>query len=115
MKQKGMARHLLFLCSRNKLRSPTAEAVFADHPGVAVDSAGLSDDAEVPVSLEQIEWADVILVMEPVHRRRLNQRFGAASKGKQVVVLNIPDNHEFMAPKLIEVLKQRCARYLPTI
>jgi len=43
-------KNLLFLCSQNKLRSPTAEAVFADYPGVEVDSAGLNNDAEVPLS-----------------------------------------------------------------
>lgn len=108
-----MRKRLLFLCSRNKLRSPTAEAVFADHPKVEVDSAGLGSDAEVPVSLEQIEWADLILVMEPVHRRRLNQKFGRALAGKQVVVLDIPDRYGFMEPELVELLKQRCGRYFP--
>lgn len=108
-----MRKHLLFLCSRNKLRSPTAEAIFADHPAVEVDSAELSSDAEVPVSLEQIEWADLILVMEPVHRRRLNQKFGRALAGKQVVVLDIPDRFEFTEPALVELLKQRCGRYFP--
>jgi len=34
--------NLLFLCSRNRLRSPTAEPVFADRPGVETASAGLS-------------------------------------------------------------------------
>jgi predicted protein tyrosine phosphatase len=110
-----MRKHLLFLCSRNKLRSPTAEAIFADHPAVEVDSAGLCSDAEVPVTLEQIEWADLILVMEPVHRRRLNQRFGRTLAGKQVVVLDIPDRFEFMESALVELLKQRCGRYFPTI
>jgi predicted protein tyrosine phosphatase len=107
-----MRKNLLFLCSRNKLRSPTAEAIFANHPALAVDSAGLSSDAEVPASLEQIEWADLILVMEPVHRRRLNQKFGRALAGKQVVVLDIPDRFEFMEPALVELLRQRCGRYL---
>ena len=55
---------ILFVCSRNKLRSPTAETIFATHPEVEVDSAGLNDDAVVPLSPEQIEWADLILVME---------------------------------------------------
>ena len=108
-----MERNLLFLCSRNKLRSPTAEAIFRGRSGIETDSAGLSPDAEVPLSPEQIEWADLILVMEPVHRRRLNQKFGRALAGKQVVVLDIPDRFEFMDPALAELLKQRCARYFP--
>jgi predicted protein tyrosine phosphatase len=107
-----MRKHLLFLCSRNKLRSPTAEAIFADHPAVEVDSAGLSSDAEVPVSLEQIEWADLILVMEKVHRTRLNRKFGNHLAGKRVVVLEIPDDYAFMDPELVRLLEARCAPYL---
>jgi predicted protein tyrosine phosphatase len=55
-----LMKHLLFICSQNKLRSPTAEAVFAAVPGIDVDSAGLNDDAIVPLSPEQVEWADMI-------------------------------------------------------
>lgn len=108
-----MPRRLLFLCSRNKLRSPTAEEIFSGVPGIEVDSAGLSPDAEVPLSREQIEWADVILVMEKVHRDRLNRQFGDALAGKRVRVLGIPDNYEFMDPKLIRLLEAKCASYLP--
>ena len=54
----------LFICSRNRLRSPTAERVFADWPDIETDSAGLAPDAEVRVSAEQLDWATVILVME---------------------------------------------------
>jgi predicted protein tyrosine phosphatase len=47
--------NVLFLCSRNRRRSPTAERVFADHEGIETDSAGLAPDAEVPVSLDQLQ------------------------------------------------------------
>jgi predicted protein tyrosine phosphatase len=106
-------RKLLFICSQNKLRSPTAEAVFADWPGVEADSAGLNHDAESPLSREQIEWADLILVMEKAHRNRLNKRFREALGGKRIVVLNIPDEFACMDPQLIALLKSRCAPYLP--
>jgi len=106
-------KRILFLCSQNKLRSPTAEAVFAEHPSVEVDSAGLNNDAEVPLSAEQVEWADLILVMEKAHRSRLNRKFGALLGGKKVVVLNIPDDYEYMDPALIPLLRQRCAPYIP--
>ena len=108
-----MNKHILFLCSQNKLRSPTAEAVFSDRPGVEVDSAGLNNDAEVPLSEEQIEWADVILVMEPVHRKRLNRKFKHALAGKRIAVLNIPDEYDYMDPVLVSLLQVRCAPYLP--
>jgi len=108
----GMKKRILFLCSQNKLRSPTAEAVFANHPKVEVDSAGLNNDAEVPLSEEQVEWADLILLMEKEHRNRLNRKFGKALGGKRVVVLNIPDDYEYMDPALIQLLKQKCAPYV---
>lgn len=106
-------KRLLFLCSQNKLRSPTAETLFAEHPGVEVDSAGLNHDAEVPLSEEQIDWADIILVMEKAHRTRLNRKFSFALAGKRIVVLNIPDDYDYMDPALIALLKTRCAPYLP--
>jgi predicted protein tyrosine phosphatase len=106
-------KHLLFLCSQNKLRSPTAETIFADHPGIDIDSAGLNNDAIVPLSTEQLEWADVIIVMERTHRTRLNRKFKHALAGKRIAVLGIPDNYEYMDPDLIQLLKVRCAPYLP--
>lgn len=108
----GMKR-LLFVCSRNRLRSPTAEAVFADYPGVEVDSAGLNRDAEVPLSDEQIEWADVIIVMERTHRDRSNRKFRHALKSKRIAVLGIPDEYDYMEPALIRLLEATCAPYLP--
>lgn len=106
-------KNLLFLCSQNRLRSPTAEDVFRSHPGIEVDSAGLINDAEVPLSHEQIAWADLILVMEKTHRIRLNRKFKPALAGKKIVVLNIPDNYRYMDPALVTLLKTRCSPYLP--
>lgn len=54
-----MTRHILFICSQNRLRSPTAEQVFADWPGIETASAGLKPDADVPVSPELPQWADL--------------------------------------------------------
>lgn len=54
----------LFICSRNRLRSPTAESIFAHWPNVDTDSAGLAPDADVPLTADQLEWAEVIFVME---------------------------------------------------
>lgn len=106
-------KRLLFICSQNKLRSPTAEAVFANQSSVEVDSAGLNNDAEVTLSPEQIEWADVILVMEKAHRNRLNRKFREHLAGKRIAVLNIPDDYDYMDKDLIALLKLRCAPYIP--
>ncbi|MEM7601920.1 MAG: phosphotyrosine protein phosphatase [Verrucomicrobiota bacterium] len=105
-------KRVLFICSRNRWRSPTAEEIFADRPGIEVDSAGLSRDAEVLLSAEQVEWADLILVMEPIHRQRLNARFARYLKGKKVAVLGIPDRFQFMDEALVARLEETCARHL---
>ena len=107
-------RNVLFVCSRNRLRSPTAESVFSSWPGIETDSAGLSPDAENPVTPELIAWADTIFVMEKIHRSRLNQRFAAHLKGKRVVCLDIPDEFEFMQPELIRLLKAKVSSHLPS-
>lgn len=107
-----MNKHILFLCSQNKLRSPTAETIFADYPGIDVDSAGLNNDAIVSLSPEQLEWADLIIVMEKVHLTRLNRKFQDHLRGKKTAVLNIPDEYDYMDPSLVNLLKIRCAQYL---
>jgi predicted protein tyrosine phosphatase len=102
----------LFICSRNRLRSPTAEAVFATWPGVETDSAGLAPDAEVQLSVEQIEWADIIFLMERSHQSKLRTRFRKHLNGKRVVCLDIPDNYAFMAPDLVERLERTAGPHL---
>jgi predicted protein tyrosine phosphatase len=98
---------VLFLCSKNKLRSPTAEAVFGDTEGWEVYSAGISNDAEVHVSLEDIEWADYIFVMEKKHKKKLSSKFGSAIYNQPVISLDIPDNYEYMDQELIKILKEK--------
>jgi predicted protein tyrosine phosphatase len=106
------ARRVLFLCSRHRLRSPTAEQVFRGWPGLEVDSAGLAPDADTPLSADQVAWADLILVMENAHRRRLQSRFAGPLKGKRVVVLGIPDDYDFMQPELVELLLRKAGPLL---
>jgi len=86
--------------------------VFADYEGIEAASAGTSPDAETVVSADLVEWADIIFAMEPVHRRRLNEKFAAMLKTKKVVVLAIPDNYEFMNDELVTILKTKVERYL---
>lgn len=102
----------LFICSQNRLRSPTAEQVFANHPGVDTDSAGISNDADVVLSPEQIEWATIIFVMEQVHRKKLAQKFRRYLNGKKIICLGIPDDYDFMQPELVEVLKKKVTPFL---
>src|SRR5438105_343360 len=108
-----MNRRFLFVCSQNRLRSPTAEVVYSGHSGIEVDSAGLNHDAVVPISPEQIKWADLILVMEKSHRNKLSKKFRRYLSGKRVVVLDIPDNYKYMDPALVELIQSRCSKFIP--
>lgn len=103
---------VLFICSRNRLRSPTAEQVFAAWPGVETDSAGLNPDADVLLSAEQVEWASLIVVMETSHARKLKQRFGELLKGRRVLCLDIPDDYEYMQPELVALLERKLGTFL---
>lgn len=73
----------------------------------------MAPDAEIPLSQEQIEWADLILVMENSQRSKLNQKFKSALAGKRIAVLNIPDNYTYMQPELISLLRRKCTSYIP--
>jgi len=106
---------VLFICSQNKLRSPTAEQVFSGYAGVEVASAGLNHDAEVPLSAELVEWADTIFVMEKAHRNKLRKKFHAQLKRQNIICLNIPDQFEYMDPALVRILESRVPRYLPAL
>lgn len=103
---------LLFVCSQNRLRSPTAEAVFSAYPGVEAISAGTNNDATTPISADLIEWADVVLCMEKIHRNKLTSKFKTEFKTKRLVVLDIPDNYEYMDPELVRILKTKLPRYV---
>ena len=108
-----MHMNLLFVCSENRLRSPTAEAVFSEYRNVNAISAGTNLDAETTVSGDLIEWADAILVMEKSHRNKIANKFKNLLQGKKLAVLAIPDNYEFMDPELIRILKNKVPKYVP--
>ncbi len=100
-------KRVLFVCSQNRLRSPTAERVFSGRPGFEVASAGLNNDAGTPVSSELVEWADIIFVMEETHRSMLSKKFRPHLKDKRVICLDIPDQFDFMDPVLVRLLEAK--------
>ena len=108
----NVVKRILFLCSQNRLRSPTAEQVFSGRPGLEVTSAGLNNSATVAVSAELIEWADIIFVMEKSHRNKISKKFKLCLKHKRVVCLDIPDEYEYMDPELVALLEERVRHFI---
>ena len=105
--------NILFVCSRNQWRSPTAETLFRRQPGIQVRSGGTSPRARHTVSAQDIAWADIIMVMENKHKRRLQAAFPAALTHKKIVVLDIADDYRYMDAELVVLLQQSVAPYLP--
>jgi predicted protein tyrosine phosphatase len=102
--------NLLFICSKNEWRSPTAELLFKDHPVHNARSAGTSDKARIRMSQKMIDWADVVFVMERKHRHIIKQRFVVSNQ--PIIVLEIEDNYPFGDKELIEILKFSLVGYL---
>ena len=107
-----MPTRILFVCTENRLRSPTAAAVFSEYEGLEAISAGTNADSETPVSGDLIEWADVILVMEKSHKAKVSKKFQALLQSKKLAVLDIPDVYNYMDPMLVALLKARVPRYV---
>ncbi len=96
---------LLFVCARNRWRSPTAEALFKNHPRYDARSAGTEPGARIKVTGCHVGWADVIFCMERKHADRLREKFGHELADKKLVTLRIPDDYAFMQPELVELLR----------
>lgn len=98
--------NVLFVCSRNQWRSPTAERVWRSSPVLSVRSAGTSPNAKRHVSEADLRWAETIFVMEEKHKARLLAEWGRVVEHKPIHVLDIPDEYKFMDPELVEELKR---------
>jgi predicted protein tyrosine phosphatase len=107
-----MPQNLLFICSQNKLRSPTAEQVFSQYPGIETLSAGTHNDAVTPLDAELIDWADIVFVMEKIHLAKVRTKFRSILNGKRVICLDIPDDYAFMDPDLVRLLETKVPRFL---
>jgi predicted protein tyrosine phosphatase len=107
--------NLLFVCSRNQWRSPTAEKIYGDKPLINARSAGTSPHARRRIAAMDIKWADIIFVMEEKHRAKIVSSFPGDTRFKEIVVLEIEDSYPYMDPELIarivsgveEILKTR--------
>ena len=108
----SLMKNVLFICSRNKWRSPTAETVWRKHPQLNVRSAGTSPRAKKTVSSADISWADVIFVMQQKHKNRLKAQFTRLIEHKTVHVLDIPDDYKYMDTELVQILEESVSSYL---
>ena len=104
--------NILFVCSRNQWRSPTAEAIYKDYADLNVKSAGTEPSARIKLNAKNILWADLIFVMEKKHRQRMFEKFPNEISEKQIIVLDIPDEYKFMDSELIEEIEAKVKQYI---
>lgn len=108
----GGSLNLLFVCTENRLRSATAEEVFSAYESISAIGAGTNSDAETTVSGDLIEWADVVFVMEQIHRSKVSKKFGDLLRGKRLICLSIPDKYERMQPELVRLLERKVSQHV---
>lgn len=97
-------RNILFVCSKNQWRSPTAEAIYSNDHRISVRSRGTARSAVRALRSSDIVWADAVLVMEDKHRQRILADFPGESKFKPLYVLDIPDDYLFMDAELVQLI-----------
>lgn len=98
--------NILFVCARNKRRSRTAEYIFKNNDRFNVRSAGLSPSSERKLSEKDLQWADMILVMEKNHRSKVREQYGHLDL-PPIEILDIEDEYEFMDDALICLLQEK--------
>lgn len=84
---------MLFVCSKNKWRSRTAETIFKDSAIHRVKSAGTDQGAKVKLTEKHLIWADLIFVMENKHRQIIEQKFQASFDVDKIIVLDIKEEY----------------------
>ncbi|KQN34663.1 protein tyrosine phosphatase [Pedobacter sp. Leaf41] len=104
--------NILFVCSRNKWRSATAETIFKNHSQHQICSAGTAPSARIKLNLGHILWADLIFVMEKKHKQRIAKKFNDEIVNKRIIILDIPDDYQYMDESLIEELQTKTKDYL---
>lgn len=104
--------NVLFVCSRNQWRSPTGEALLKRVNGMNARSAGTNRNARRVLSITDIRWADVIFVMEQKHKSRMVAEFRQETNYKEIHVLDVPDEFQYMDPDLIDILSSKLSDHL---
>lgn len=106
--------NFLFVCSKNKWRSPTAETIYRNDFRIKVRSAGTSSSSRKRISENDLTWADVVLVMENKHKKIINNQYNYLDL-PEIIVLDIPDDYYYMSDELVEMLQISVERVLKLV
>ena len=98
--------NILVVCGRNKKRSRTAEYIFKNDDRFNIRSAGLSPKSDRKLSENDLNWADLVFVMEQDQRNKIHSLYRHLEL-PSIETLNIPDDYEFMNEELVEMLTDK--------
>jgi protein-tyrosine phosphatase len=98
--------NILVVCGKNKKRSKTAEQIFKKDPRIYIRSVGLSPKSERKISENDLNWADLVFVMEQDHLLKIKDLFDYLDL-PEIEVLDIEDEYEYMDEDLVEILTDR--------
>ena len=98
--------NILVICGRNKKRSRTAEHIFKNDNRFSIRSAGLSPKSERKISENDLNWADLVLVMETEQRSKIRDLY-CHMELPVIEIMHIPDDFEFLDEELIEILTEK--------
>lgn len=98
--------NILAVCGRNKKRSRTAEYIFKNNLRFNIRSAGLSPKSDRKLSENDLNWADLVFVMEKNQRSKIREIYRPIQFPK-IEILDIPDDYEFMDEELIDMLTDK--------
>jgi predicted protein tyrosine phosphatase len=98
--------NMLVICGKNKRRSRTAEHIFKNDNRFNIRSAGLSPKSDRKLSDKDLGWADLVLVMETDHRSKIKELYRHLQL-PEIIVLNIPDEYEYMDEELVGILDDK--------
>jgi predicted protein tyrosine phosphatase len=104
---------ILFVCTANVDRSPTAEQIYAGDPRYEVLSAGTAEFATIPINDRILAWADRIFVMnenEDRHLSEIRRRF--PDLARPIVDLDVEDRWFRDDPELVALLQRRLLPHL---
>lgn len=105
---------VLFVCAYNQWRSPTAEHLYRNDPRLEVRSAGVKAGARRRLSAGDLEWAEVVFVMDREQRRSIHDQF-AGQELPDIRVLDITEDWPYMDPRLQEALRTTIDAELETL
>jgi Predicted protein tyrosine phosphatase len=97
--------NILTICSANRCRSITLEALLNATPGITARSAGTHPiDTGRAITETDLRWADAIIVFEHQHIKTIRNRFWKLFRDLRIILFDIPDEFEPFDPDLLPLL-----------